>query len=352
MVISVLKYRVGLFLIIMIFMYLGSIFEFHSLNGQWEVGDTYYHLFKFLLCLISYVFFMTNLSTDNNAIYHYFSVIRNNMYVLVANIYLILFGLGTQTYGEMSSKGYFYAGNEISGLYILLVPCFLYFVAVRYSVGSLKYIFFSLIIIISTVLLGTKTGLVASVFLTLYVTQLYIKKNKNKVIFYTILCGLIGGIIVWGINLINNLEMWSRLTWMYEHGGLDSLLFSGRDGFWEEEKHDILSRGIWVYLFGLGGDRTVEMDLLDTFLNYGIIGIIMVYGFYCCLLVRSYKMSKQLRIGKIVFVTNIVFLCMSSFAGHMIYSAMASPFTALINTLPLVIKQSICRTNCHESRIY
>lgn len=40
-----------------------------------------------------------------------------------------------------------------------------------------------------------------------------------------------------------------------------------------------LSSGFWGMAVGLGGNLTVEMDPFDAMLNFGILGLVIVYGF-------------------------------------------------------------------------
>ncbi|MFK1964803.1 hypothetical protein ACIXHR_07725 [Bacteroides fragilis] len=58
-----------------------------------------------------------------------------------------------------------------------------------------------------------------------------------------------------------------------------------------------------VLLLGMGGGITVERDFHDTLLNYGIIGVIIVYSFYAYVLIRSfiYYNKSEYPFAKIVF---------------------------------------------------
>lgn len=70
------------------------------------------------------------------------------------------------------------------------------------------------------------------------------------------------------------------MGFFYDKGGLQLLLLSGREEYWLEEKSELLDGGIGNIIMGLGEARTVEMDMFDAFLNYGIVGLIVVYSFF------------------------------------------------------------------------
>ncbi len=339
------NYYRGLILIFATLIWCGIIYLFHSLLGSWEIYATYYHLLKFLICAMTYAYLRLDLRKDDRIIIRTERIISVNTLVILINIYISLVGLGTQSYGEATSKGYFYAGNEVSALYLTLIPCYLYFISKKYSVSSPQYITAIVLIIGSTLLLSTKTAIVGTLFLSLYVTSLAIHKRKNQIKFYLIIGIILTAISIYGIVFLSNLDIWQRVTYIYDKGGFEYVFFSDRDKYWQEEKHDILSAGSAAIILGLGEERTVEMDFFDTFLNYGILGIAIVYGFYLYLLIKSYRYGRKCTIGKIVFMSNLTLLVSSSFAGHMVFSGMAGPFIALINIIPIAIHKHNPRHN-------
>ena len=83
----------------------------------------------------------------------------------------------------------------------------------------------------------------------------------------------------------------------------------------------------------MGGARTVEMDHADTLLNYGIVGVIIVYSFYLSLAVKAFRYRKKSQYAKFVFGMDVFILVASCFAGHLLFSGlMGIPF-ALMNAL-------------------
>lgn len=337
--IYLLKYTKGQIVLYSIIQYVSIIILVLSFRNSDELVITLNHLFRFLLSIIIYVFI--NLLSDKSHIYEKLrKIISFSSIFLVINILLILFGIGTRNYeDQFSSKGFFYAGNEVSGLFILLCPISLYWLSLKSQISFTKFFIAFLLITTATVFLGSKTAIVATLFVNGFVIKLYLQK-KNKLKYLYIIIGLLSIFILsYGIKIILEWGLWQRWTYFYAKGGLNNVIFSGRDKFWIHEKNEILN-GQWCDLvFGLGGDRTVEMDIFDTFLNYGILGLIIIYSFYFCMIYRIYLLRKVVEIARLVLIIDVVFMVFSSLAGHMIYSGMSAPFIAIINMIPILYKK-------------
>ena len=114
------------------------------------------------------------------------------------------------------------------------------------------------------------------------------------------------------------------------------LLLSGREEYWLEEKSELLDGGIGNIIMGLGEARTVEMDMFDAFLNYGIVGLIVVYSFFFFLLYKAYHYRLINSWARVIFFIDVMLLIASSLSGHIIFSGMAGPFIALVNVLVLI----------------
>lgn len=334
--IYLLKYTKGQIIFFSIIQYVSIIILVSSFRNSDEVSKTLNHLFRFLLCIVIYVFI--NLLSSRLAIYDKLKkIISFNCIFLVINILLILFGIGLRNYvDQFSSKGFFYAGNEVSGLFILLSPISLYWFSIKNKVSSIKLFIVFLLITTATVLLGSKTAIVATLFINSFVIKLYLQKKDKLKYFYIIIGLLIIFALSFGIKIIVEWDLWQRWIFFYNKGGLNYVIFSGRDLYWIQEKNEILNGHWYDLIFGLGGDRTVEMDIFDTFLNYGILGLLIIYSFYFYIIYRVYLLSKIIEIAKVVLIIDIVFIIFSSVAGHMIYSGMAAPFVAIINMIPIL----------------
>jgi len=332
--ITLLKQDKGLYHIYIILGYIIILILHLSINSvNPQLGKTLNHIMRFLMTIMIY-FSIKNYAINNSlkTYIHINKVFTINSYVLVINILLGLVGIGYSSYAEgLGYKGFFYAGNEISGLMIIIFPFILYKMGECYSYRSHKYIGTAIIFLTTAALLGTKTSILHILITIVVLPNLDFKhKNITKIILGVSigLFILLGGFYI----LLDNLGLIERWIYFYEKGGVENLIFSGRTEFWNEEKKTILNSNLVNQIFGLGGSQTVEMDPFDTFLNYGYIGLVMCYAFYFYLLFISIKTYKNKNSRLVIFI-NITIIMASSFAGHILYSGMASCFIALINIL-------------------
>lgn len=292
------------------------------------------HLSKFLLAALLYCYVKRQILLYPLYVKsRIFRVFKINLIIFISNILLGVLGIGFTSYGEFGYKGFFYAGNELSGITIVLFPFFVNYMFVKYSYRSLIFLFVVLLLFITVGLMGTKSSLIAFVFSIVYIFMIsdrrFITKAANKVFLFVLLIIIGGG----GYFLVNKLGMLDRWLFFFNKGGLGMLFLSGREEYWMEEKAEFFNSGCATYLLGLGGMRTVEMDPFDALLNYGWVGIILVYSFYLYLLLTSYKRRNISRTTKVIFFTNMLILLSSSISGHLIFSGMVNIFIALLNAL-------------------
>lgn len=337
-----IPFKIGRIVVCSSFLFIAVIILVQSLCTEPKPGDSVNHIFRFIFLVYIYTYLYLNIGLCNIYI-KLIRILNFNTYVLIANILLILIGLGFSNYsdeGVTTTKGFFYAGNELSGLFILLCPIFLFHVATHGSTDKMKFWLSFLTITVASFLLGSKTAIVGTLVLNIIVIKKYLSKQGQAWLFY---CGIIIIFIftvIQGVQLVEQWDLWQRWSYFYESGGIEKVIFSDRDVYWTEEKSEIIDGGLLYILLGLGGNRTVEMDIHDTFLNYGVLGLVIVYGFYFFIIKKVYALRKEQDLARLVFVVDIFFLFFSCFAGHMIFSGMAAPFVAIVNILPLALFKS------------
>lgn len=336
--IGLTSFRNGVITILNIYLYISIFFLHMVLNIRMPmIGETMNYLFRFILIILIYTYVKNLVQKNYEEIYHRISKIFNiNLWVLIVNIFIGLLGLGYSAYVEgLGFRGFFYAGNELSGIIIVLLPFFLYQIGEKHSYHDLHYIGAAFLCLATATLLGTKTGLLAVIISLIVIPNLSISYKKLiKIIpiisiFLCFICYVL-------YSVLDSLGMVERWIYFYEQGGLSQLLLSGRHEFWAAEKDKFfLASNPLIRIFGLGlsGDKAIEMDPLDTLLYFGYIGVIITYTFYFYLLFKSYQYRTQNKIARLVFYINLLLLSSSTFAGHILYSGMASLFIALINTL-------------------
>lgn len=299
-----------------------------------QLGTTINHLFRFVISVLIYFFVVKYVKQYPDWSYQSIKkIFKISTIVVVVNVLIGLLGLGYSAYKQGDGfRGYFNAGNELSGVVIILFPFILYTLGLKYDTKNIKYIGLTLLLLTTVALMGTKTALLVMLFTIPVIPQLY-KKKINLVKISIILILSVSVLVVILYQILDYYGMMDRWLWFYERGGIEQIIFSGRDKFWEEEKIEFFNANIFIQLFGLGESRTVEMDPLDALLNYGYVGVLLCYSFYFYLLINSWKYRRKNMLAKLVLYINILILGASSFAGHIIFSGMASWLIALVNTL-------------------
>lgn len=239
----------------------------------------------------------------------------------------IIFGIGYTTYrsGE-GSKGFYYAGNEISIIMVMILALEIENYKNNRSKTNLLNIMLG---VVSVLYLGTKTGYFSLIILIL--VALYSGENINKklVNIFLLVPSILGGLWYAANNINTVTQNINAIVWRYRarsYRGV-SFLLSGRElrinraielVYSENPVRNILI-GIGPYAAENKLKILIEMDLMDLFIRFGAIVFFVVVGFY-------YKNIKQIIKGKNVqYIMGATLVCGASvFAGHMIFSPMVS----------------------------
>jgi hypothetical protein len=297
-----------------------------SLFSENEFVETVILFSKFLMTVLTYIYLRKLFSLNIDVIPQIDRVININFIVVLFNRLIMgITGLGFASYeGEnlTTSKGFFYSGNELSALTIIL---FSYMIFKSYSAKWKYRRLFLLLLLITAFYAGSKTMIIGTIILCLLIPKITVSTKKRsiakktlKIIIFTLIATLI---IIGGYHFLVSTGVWNRWVFFYEKYGTASI-FSGRLDFVSEEIMDYVNAPLLFKLMGLGGFRTVEMDFFDVLLNFGIFGIFAVYFFYLFVLenARRLKSNKNYPFAKLSFITLILVLCISFLAGHTIFS--------------------------------
>ena len=263
----------------------------------------------------------------------------------------MLFGIGMTTYDStIGSKGFFNANNEI-GL-ILSVLC-IFAVDKIYNEVNIYNILIFIFLFISTISIGSKVGLTAP-FLAIiiyFIKSIYNKNEKKK--FYKLIIYSSVIIILMLMTFFNELiyEVIKRQIHFYNFYSTNdtnpilTLLLSGRNEFINIMNNAISSSNhpIIMILFGFSsfikesivgfnfygqiGMKAIEMDFFDLLYSYGVVGLILVYGYifnyickYRCFDEKNMKYTLSL----------IIILVLGFLAGHVFFGAMAGSMLAIV----------------------
>lgn len=260
-----------------------------------------------------------------------------NIIFLCANIFSGLFGIGGHTYKNgIGYKGFLFAVNEVSGFSAVLFSLYLYNIYINHQNSTKIYYLYSIIFLITALLFGTKTMLIivlVSVYYIPYIINRSSMRKKNKYLKPIIFILSIAVIIYAGIHIVDEMGFLDRWIYFYQNGGIERIIFSGRDEFWLDAKKDFFTSTLYTQFLGLGKNQTVEMDQFDILLNFGYVGILIIYSFYFRLIIQAYRCKNKYNISKLIFFIDTLLLGVSCIAGHILFSGLLGPFLGIINSL-------------------
>jgi hypothetical protein len=279
--------------------------------------------------------------------------LRFGFYILVANLILGVLGFGFSSYGgteegdddQVGVKGFFYAGNEVSGIFVVLFGVVLH----RLWQNNKKlYFAFAPLAMACGLLVATKAAMLAGALMVFAIPLFNERQKLLNLTFLKLKMTLpviaVGGILA--IILIPIFEatgMLDRFTWFYQNKGLLGILLSGRDEFVINmmqvfERH----AGLLDYIFGLSktglGTLTknaMEIDPIDMYLWHGLPGLLFFIVNIIVFLRVSYIATRipNSSWAPCVLVINIILIGVSFIAGHVFTSGMLAPIYGLVNAM-------------------
>ncbi len=292
---------------------------------------------KFLITVFVYIYYYTLFQTQpQKTLQQIHTIITINTVVMIINIMgTVLLNIGTQMYtgtGGFGGKGFFYAGNEISALWIILFAYCMFHIFREKK--RHKYIITG-ILLLTSLSMGTKTVIAGCILFSIVFLPRLINVNLLKKFNRLFLVSLVSVLLLVVVfYFIKNSGMLDRAMWFYDRYGWTSLL-SNRDIYVAEKIAWFSASPLLMKCLGLGRFLTVEMDFFDTLLNFGYIGVLVVYTFYIkiWLTSRTHAKSGVFPFAKWSKYTLLLILAISFFTGHTIFSAMAGPFIGIAAAL-------------------
>lgn len=256
-------------------------------------------------------------------------------------------GTGHSTYadrfGYRGSMGYYFAGNDITAILMLVFPVSIY-AFINSDKSSKKdrnlFLIASSMTVVTNSLIGTKTSFLA-LFATSAVVIIYgiVMLAKNKESLYLkkfgviILAAVIMTAAIIGLEFI--LAKSSFMETISESikstgnilrkEGIETALLSGRQVKLKEALTQFKDAGPLAWIFGIGRgsqESIIEMDVVEVLCYYGIFGILSMLWIYVSLgfmLVKNFL--KNFSFETMMVVTAIV-LCTGYMliAGHILFS--------------------------------
>ena len=258
-----------------------------------------------------------------------FLILIQLLSILIGFIFDIDLFHSYSSFKRFGYKGLIPARNELSGF---LLISFFYFVwkVKTYGRGVLSLF----LVLISGLLTGSKVAISLPIIFTLLLGYWSLIRNKRYVFFIVLFMFLVFfTLVIWQwdyiLQLITPTINYFKQQLAYGHNpSLLSIFFSGRDLLVKNLLNDLHSNLNLVTMF-FGGHElsklSSETDLIDTFLFIGLLGTMIFYIFYIKTLL--YCEGKR---GFIQLLFVITWLIVSTFAGHLVFSAINSSYLAIL----------------------
>lgn len=259
--------------------------------------------------------------------------------------------------------GWFFAANEIGAIMVALFPYVYYLLFERTPVFKTSLIF--ILVIFAMILLGTKTSFIGMIITEgLYFIYNLFNYKKNRG--YAVILSIIVIILSFGIipkipavkNLQNAISNSSQIKEETTNNNTDNntiknedikqiitVVFSGRDTFLFNtldiyDKANTIDKTLGIGFVNRESindekiEKLIEIDPLDVFFHYGIIGFILYFGPLAYIAYRTiksiFKAKFKLSFFKLtnIYVIGIITL-ISMIAGHVYSSPSVSIYVSL-----------------------
>lgn len=320
-----------------IFLFFSSLIQAISEEEYNFLLDDFIKISKYMTPFIAFFYFQGLFRKGMTPKFekYFFYWIYFSYAVLAANILVSLVGLGYPMYdaGNIGTRGFFFAGNEISAILLILCAVIAYQIWNIYH-NKWLYVAFLVFNVFLSILITSKTS-VLGIFIIFSVIAFNPKdfKINVKTVFMILLSilVLIPTVVYFAYKLILSSTIMIRLTYFWEKLDFWTFIFSSRNIFvekmWAYYVKDysivqkIIGAGQTYYESFLG--TIVEIDLLDVFFAYGILGA-MVFCFAIALLIATaYSLKKKSYwhpYARLSYTMILILTIISMFSGH-IYSS-------------------------------
>ena len=316
-------------MIIYLFVYLINLI----LIGE-DVGRSLILISKLLTSLLFFTYFLQ----VNNADREYFLKKAKLIFIISFIIFSVNMILGVLGYGFSSYEngigtcGFFYALNELSGVLAVLSPWMFYYC--KTNLATLGFYLCSTFLFFLSFALGSKSGIVATFMFFFLINYSYGGQTERLIMIVLFVVMTIIGVIYIQQFLSANLPVIERFSYFVEKQGFVDALTSNRLHYWEDRSKEFYTSGVSVWLLGLGGQRTVEMDPFDALLNCGLVGFVAVFFLYWKLISSPLgRRHESLQYSKVIFSSNLLLVFISIGGGHILFSSMAGMLIALSNAI-------------------
>jgi hypothetical protein len=260
--------------------------------------------------------------------------------VVLFNVLLSLLGVAYNSYGDYGAKGFLFGGNALSGVIVIIA---IHYLVKFYNYNTNKFLFCTIFFILLSLIIGTKSSILGVILGSLLVV-LFKGRLKDYLILFFLLLLFIASYSI-GIDYIESTAMFSRLSYFYQSGGLEQLIFSGRLDFLSNVWKVFIEQDAITLILGLDpsllfdlNQQISEMDITDIILSFGFLTL-FVYIFLITLTLLYILKSSPESIMHASIITSILLIAIGSIAGHVLFNGVVTPYWAILLSLPVLEKK-------------
>lgn len=258
-----------------------------------------------------------------------------------------IWGAGYYTYadrfGYRGFRGFYYSGNDITGALMILFPvaaCYFLSMKLKYKDWKtfIKYAAPLAMTMLSMLLIGTKTAFlaigVAGIAIFIYAIIKATQKDfepLKRVISVVLLFALLFLIISALTMFFNGTDMGETIRDSLKGialgagEGNGTLLFSGRLNKLIPTFYEYQNAGPFAWIFGIGRGsqvETIEMDLCEVLLYYGLFGVVTMLWLYLhrgvSFVLNFFRRFNVLALG--AFLSLGLCVAYLTIAGHVLFT--------------------------------
>lgn len=348
-----------------------------------------YNLYNEIIYLFKYFYFpfvfLGFLNLIDNKDFDKDLIKKVLLYNVLTYTYLIILpfitGTSFKSYigDNEGSVGWFYSANEISAIFLMIFP-FIF----KYLKSGWKYIYIFLAIFAGYIM-GTKVSWLGIIIICIYFLIIsLIKKEKFKsiktllIVIFTIIITFFSPTVT---NMNNKIEELNKKVYycskpIYYCNAICeeentkflkimNLIFNGREVKAKYINEVFSNIELNQKLFGLGFtnrdeinndwvEQTAEIDYLDIYFHYGIIGFFVIMYPFIFTLIKVIVNIKRSKINKdiVLDIFMILLVCaVALFAGHIIGYPAASIYLSIYLVLILINTKVIGEVNEKNSNL-
>ncbi len=349
---SLIRYLKQLFLLffLIIVLLIPSFFQIlKSFNVVFLVNDLI-KINRYIIPFYGFFFFQNYFKNNSGSLV--FKMIHFSYFVLVVNILLKHVGLGYPMYefGDIGSKGFFYAGNEISALLLILSSIISFNL---WSRNRIFYVVIALFNIFVALSIASKTSVfgILLIHILIPIKRPTVKKINLKALSNVSIISMLSlpAIIYFGWAFVKRSNLYNRISYFYDKFDFLTFILSNRNVFLKDsfkvytQDYNFLEKIIGVgqtTYEQLNDDRLVEIDIVDIFFTYSFIGLSIFIMALLFIWLQAIMFSKNINkypYANFVLMMLIMLIAISSTAGHVFSSGMAGIYIGLLFSLFYII---------------